>query len=170
MVLALARPEVHAASPRCGPSASVQTSSSARSARRASERLVRDALGERAAPAVIARIVDRAGGNPFYLEELVRAVAGGRGDAFPDSVLGTVEARLDAEGSEAKRVLRAATSGSAVGARYAAKDRILTLESQIDINVVGPNACRITAARAIITKDPRNIELIQAHRCAAINR
>jgi len=57
----------------------------------------------------------------------------------------------------------AQASGSAVGARYAAKDRILTLESQIDINVVGPNACRITAARAIITKDPRNIELIQAH-------
>ncbi len=41
--------------------------------------------------------IDRGGGNPFYLEELVRAVAAGRDDVFPDSVLGTVEARLDAE-------------------------------------------------------------------------
>ena len=40
---------------------------------------------------------------------LIRAVAAGRDDVFPDSVLGTVEARLDAEGSEAKRVLRAAS-------------------------------------------------------------
>ncbi len=75
----------------------------------------------------------------------------------------------------------AQATGSAVGARYSAKDRVLTLESQVDINVVGPNACRITAARAIITKDPRNIELVQPHlvrgeqqvtaqRCNALSR
>jgi tetratricopeptide (TPR) repeat protein len=77
--------------------------------RKASEQLVRDALGKDEPADLVTRIVDRADGNPFYLEELIRAVAAGRGDAFPDSVLGTVEARLDAEGSEAKRILRAAS-------------------------------------------------------------
>ena len=54
-------------------------------------------------------------------------------------------------------------TGFAVGAHYSAKDQVLTLDSQVDITVTGPNACRITATRAIITKDPRNIELLQPH-------
>jgi tetratricopeptide (TPR) repeat protein len=70
---------------------------------------VREALGTEAAVDLVARVVEHAGGNPFYLEELVRAVARGQRDTFPDSVLGTVEARLDAEGPEQKRILRAAS-------------------------------------------------------------
>ena len=67
-------------------------------------------------------------------------------------------------GTDQKIELRTAqATGSAVGARYSAKDKILTLESQVDITVAGPNACRIRAVRAIITKDPRNIELVQPH-------
>ncbi len=50
----------------------------------------------------------RADGNAFYLEELIRATAAGRADALPDSVLAMVQARLDAEGPDGKRVLRAA--------------------------------------------------------------
>jgi tetratricopeptide (TPR) repeat protein len=76
---------------------------------RASEKLVRDLLGGAATDAVTDRLVEQSGGNPFYLCELIRAVAAGRGDVLPDSVLGLVEARLDAEGPEAKRVLRAAS-------------------------------------------------------------
>ncbi|APR83714.1 Adenylate cyclase [Minicystis rosea] len=76
---------------------------------RAAERLVREALGADVDAEVVRGIIERAAGNPFYLEELIRAVAAGRGDVLPDSVLGTVEARLDAEGTEAKRTLRAAS-------------------------------------------------------------
>jgi lipopolysaccharide export system protein LptA len=65
-------------------------------------------------------------------------------------------------GTDQKIEFRTAQAiGTAVGARYVAKDRVLTLESKVDINVSGPNACHITALRAMITKDPRNIELIQ---------
>src|SRR6185436_8017101 len=53
-------------------------------------------------------IIERADGNAFYLEELIRANAAGRAQSLPDSVLGMVQARLDAEGPAAKRVLRAA--------------------------------------------------------------
>jgi eukaryotic-like serine/threonine-protein kinase len=109
MVLVLARPEVHALFPGLWSEREVQTIKLGALARKASEKLVRDALGAGVSDAVVARVLDRADGNPFYLEELVRAVAAGREDALPDSVLGTVEARLDAEGSDAKRVLRAAS-------------------------------------------------------------
>ena len=54
------------------------------------------------------RIVERADGNAFYVEELIRAMAAGRANGLPDSVLAMVQARLDAEGPEGKRVLRAA--------------------------------------------------------------
>ncbi len=109
MVLVLARPEVTTQFPGLWAEREVQTIKLGPLSRRAAEQLVADALGPGAKPAAVARIIERAGGNPFYLEELIRAVAGGRDDVFPDSVLGTVEARLDAEGSEAKRVLRAAS-------------------------------------------------------------
>jgi tetratricopeptide (TPR) repeat protein len=109
MVLVLARPEVHTLFPGLWAEREVQTIKLGPLARKASERLVRDALGAAVSPEIVVRVLDRADGNPFYLEELVRAVAAGREDALPDSVLGTVEARLDAEGSEAKRVLRAAS-------------------------------------------------------------
>ena len=109
MVLVMARPDVNTLFPGLWSEREVQTIKLGPLARKASDKLVRDALGAGVTDAVMARVLDRADGNPFYLEELVRAVAAGREDALPDSVLGTVEARLDAEGSDAKRVLRAAS-------------------------------------------------------------
>jgi eukaryotic-like serine/threonine-protein kinase len=109
MLLVLARPEVHKQFPGLWSDREVQTIKLGPLPGKASEKLVRSALGEETSPEIVARLVERADGNPFYLEELVRAVATGKGDVLPDSVLGTVEARLDAEGHEAKRVLRAAS-------------------------------------------------------------
>jgi tetratricopeptide (TPR) repeat protein len=77
--------------------------------RRASEKLVREALGPDISDALVAQLVTRADGNAFYLEELIRAAADGRCESLPDSVIGMVQARLDAEGGDAKRVLRAAS-------------------------------------------------------------
>jgi tetratricopeptide (TPR) repeat protein len=109
MVVGLARPEALERFPGLWAERDVQLIKLGGLSQRAAEQLVRAALGEGADPTLVARILDRAENNPFYLEELVRAVAGGRSEALPDSVLGTVEARLDAEGPEAKRVLRAAS-------------------------------------------------------------
>ncbi len=77
--------------------------------KKSSQRFVHEVLTERATDAVVDRIVERAEGNPFNLEELMRAVVAGQGDALPDSVLGMVQARLDALGPEAKRVIRVAS-------------------------------------------------------------
>ena len=76
----------------------------------ASERLVRRALGGDVDDAVVRSLARRAGGHPFHLEELVRAVASGQGtDALPDSVLGMVQARLDELPPQSRRLLRAAS-------------------------------------------------------------
>jgi eukaryotic-like serine/threonine-protein kinase len=76
--------------------------------RKASEKLVRAVLGDAVLPKTIALLTERAAGNAFYLEELIRAAAEGKHDELPDTVLAMVEARLAALAPEARRVLRAA--------------------------------------------------------------
>jgi tetratricopeptide (TPR) repeat protein len=109
MVLALARPDVETSFPDLWRGRELQIIHLAPLSRRASEKLVREALGADVTDEVVRQIVARADGNAFYLEELIRATAAGRAEALPDSVIGMVQARLDTEGSEAKRVLRAAS-------------------------------------------------------------
>lgn len=109
MLLVLARPEVHTQFPGLWSDRDVQLIKLGPLPAKASAELVRGVLGPAFAAEDVARIVERADGNPFYLEEIIRAAFAGKQDALPDSILGTVEARLDAEGAEAKRVLRAAS-------------------------------------------------------------
>jgi tetratricopeptide (TPR) repeat protein len=109
MLLVLARPEVHDHFPELWAGRDVQEIKLGPLPAKASEQLVRGVLGDQIPADVVSRLVERADGNPFFLEEIIRAVAAGKADELPDSVLGTVEARLDAEGSEAKRVIRAAS-------------------------------------------------------------
>ncbi len=109
-VLGAARPEVRDAFPGLWDGQEVQELALSGLRTRASERLVRAVLGEAPTKDAVARMVDRAGGNAFYLEEIVRAVAGGRGsDSLPDTVLAMVQARLDVVDADLRRVLRAAS-------------------------------------------------------------
>jgi hypothetical protein len=109
MVLAAARPEVHELFPRLWEERGVQEMRLKELTPKASERLVRQVLGDRADGPMVERIVAQADGHPFFLEELIRAVAEGRGEALPETVLATVEARLEGLEVEARRVLRAAS-------------------------------------------------------------
>ncbi len=115
MVLGLARPDVHERFPRLWSERHAQEVRLTELTRKASERLVRLALGERAVPAAVARVVTQAEGNPFFLEELVRALAEGHGDALPGTVLAMVQIRLEALSPAARRVLRA---GSVFGEAF----------------------------------------------------
>jgi eukaryotic-like serine/threonine-protein kinase len=63
--------------------------------------------GQRLASDVLETIVQRAGGNPLFVEELVRAHAQGRHDAMPDHILGMLQGRLEPLGAERMRLLRA---------------------------------------------------------------
>ncbi|XXT14958.1 protein kinase [Sorangium sp. So ce429] len=108
-VLAFARPEVHELFPRLWAERGLSELRLRELPARAAENLVRSALGASVAPEEVSALVRRAEGNAFYLEELIRAVAEGRGCASPETVLGIVEARLAVLGPEARRLLRAAS-------------------------------------------------------------
>ncbi len=117
VVLALARPEVTELFPSLWASRGVQEIRLSALTQRAADRLVRSVLGDSVEQALVDRLVERAGGNPLYLEELVRATAddgarGGRGglpDSVPDTVVAMVQARLERLDPDARRVLRAAS-------------------------------------------------------------
>lgn len=107
MVLGIARPELHDVFPGLWSDRGVQEIRVRELTRRASVELVERMLPD-ADAADVARIVERAAGNAFFLEELIRAHAAGRRDA-PGSVLAMVQARLEAMEPEARRALRAAS-------------------------------------------------------------
>ncbi|WP_437812403.1 serine/threonine-protein kinase [Sorangium sp. So ce1078] len=109
LVVGFARPEVDELFPRLWADAEGTTMRLGALPPRACERLAREALGAAADEATVARVVARAAGNAFFLEELVRAVAEGRGDHLPDTVLAMVQSRLEGLAPEERRVLRAAS-------------------------------------------------------------
>ncbi|MEO8212331.1 MAG: protein kinase, partial [Myxococcales bacterium] len=134
MVLALARPDVTSTFPDLWEERELQNVRLAPLSRKAAEKLVREALGARTGSGIVAQIVERADGNAFFLEELIRAWVEGRGDSLPDSVLGTVQSRLDAEGAEAKLVLRGA---SVFGERFARAGVVALLGGEHEAQKVG---------------------------------
>ena len=113
---------------------------------------------------LLARLVERADGNAFYLEELIRATAAGRADALPDSVLAMVQARLDAEGADGKRVLRAA---AIFGERFSRAGLAALLGGAAGIEDVSDALERLAAhelvARASTPARAGDVELVFAH-------
>ncbi len=138
MVLALTRPEIFDVFPKLWQDRNVQEIRLTPLPRRASERLVREVLGEGVSAQTAAHLAARADGNAFYLEELIRAVAErhhgggprppgpralhdsspelqGQGlaedlpEALPETVLAMVQTRLEGLDADSRRVLRAAS-------------------------------------------------------------
>jgi tetratricopeptide (TPR) repeat protein len=109
-VLALARPEVYEVFPKLwAERQNVQEIRLKELGRKAGERLVRQVLGDSVGAETMERMVKQADGNAFYLEELIRAVAEGKDQALPETVLAMVETRLGRLAVESRRVLRAAS-------------------------------------------------------------
>jgi eukaryotic-like serine/threonine-protein kinase len=108
-VLALARPEIARVFPRLWEERGVQEVRIGELGRRAVEQLIKGWLGPAADKDLVQRISDRAAGNPFFLEEIIRAVASGKTDqAMPGTVLAMVQARLEEIAPAERRTLRAA--------------------------------------------------------------
>jgi predicted ATPase len=119
MILALARPEVHELFPGLWSQRALTEIRLAELSPRASEKLVRSVLGESATDAVVRGLVQRAEGNAFYLEELIRSAAEGHGAELPGSVMAMIQARLDGLEGDARQALTVASHPSSVerGAR-----------------------------------------------------
>ncbi len=109
MVLALARPEVSEAFPSLFEGRDLHEIRLPPLPKRAAERLVREAHGAEHGDALAASLAQRSQGNAFYLEELIRSVAQGRGDELPETVLAMAQARLDEIDADGRRILRAAS-------------------------------------------------------------
>ena len=109
MVLAVARPEITDVFPRLWQDRGVQEIRLSGITRRAAESLVRHAMGDDVDAGAVAGIVARAEGHPFFLEELIRAIAAGRGDDLPETLVASVQIRLEALDEEPRRILRAAS-------------------------------------------------------------
>lgn len=114
MVLALARPEIHDAFPRLWAAAQPEELRLRGLTSAAGERLVRAVLGDRIDAAMVERVVERADGNAFYLEELIRRVAEGSSE-LPETILAMAQSRLDRLEPTGRRALRA---GSVFGERF----------------------------------------------------
>jgi tetratricopeptide (TPR) repeat protein len=108
MVVALARPEVDALLP-AALKRRLQEVSLRGLSRKAGARLVREVLGPEVPESVSARLVEQAAGNALFLEELIRGVAEGRGEAAPETVLAMLQARLGRLEPGARQVLLAAS-------------------------------------------------------------
>ncbi len=106
-VLALGRPETATAFPSLWAERRAQTLRIGELLPKQSEALVRSVLGDAIDARALARMVERAAGNAFFLEELVRSFADGKGDQMPDTVLAMASARIEQLDPVARRVLRA---------------------------------------------------------------
>jgi tetratricopeptide (TPR) repeat protein len=111
MIVALARPEVLDRFPQLWSERGVQSLALVELTPKRSTKLVRAVLGDDVPETTVAHIVERAQGNAFYLEELIRAVAEGRSahDDLPETVLAMVQGRIERLEPDARRVLRAAS-------------------------------------------------------------
>jgi predicted ATPase len=109
MVLALARNNVTELFPQLWADRCVQEIRLRRLPRRASVQLVRQALGDAVAEDSVKVLVERSDRHASYLQELIRAAAGGSLDRIPPAVLAMVQARLEKLDPAARRVLRAAS-------------------------------------------------------------
>lgn len=109
MVLGLARPEVTQLFPNLWVERRVQNIRLGPLTRKVCERFVFQILGRTHSRDTIQRIIEQSEGNALYLEELVRAVAEGKGDALPETVLAMLQARISRLEPGARRVLRGAS-------------------------------------------------------------
>jgi hypothetical protein len=109
LVLALARPEIADVFPRLWSERRVHALRLVELTPRAAGSLVVEVLGESVDPGTVARVVERAGGNAFYLEELIRSVAEDHGDRFPATVVAMAESRLSRLAPRGRHLLRAAS-------------------------------------------------------------
>jgi hypothetical protein len=126
LVLALARPEVHETFPNLFRDRRLNELRLSDLTPSASRKLVVDVLGSEVDPAVVNGLIEKANGNAFFLEELIRSVSEATGDApteprptgasaLPGTVLAMVQARLERLDPGARRLLRAA---SVFGTRF----------------------------------------------------
>jgi tetratricopeptide (TPR) repeat protein len=109
LVMAFARPEVHERFPGLWRERHLHELTLRELSRKASERLVREVLGQDTPAEQVERLVVCASGNAFFLEELIRGQAEGKAEVLPDTVMAMAQVRFERLPADGRRVLRAAS-------------------------------------------------------------
>ncbi len=115
-------------------------------------------LGAAAAPATIAEITRRSGGNAFLAEELLAAAAEGDAGGLPVSVRDVLQARIAALTPAAQDAVRAA----AVAGALVDDELLAALVPGPDL----PDALREAVAHHVLVPDPRDGRLSFRHELA----
>ena len=104
VVLAFSRPEIDERFPRLWSHHRIHRIQLTPLSRRAASSLIQSVLGDTIAPEQIDILVERANGNAFFLEELIRTFAEGRRNSIPATMLGMVEMRLTGLSNEGSAI------------------------------------------------------------------
>lgn len=115
VVLTLARPEVHELFPKLWVRRGVTEIRLNHLSRRAATEMVTEVLGEDVAPHVVERVVRRAQGNPYWIEELLRAEDAGQGEDVPDRIVLLAQSRISQQSPDERKLLKA---GSVFGGQF----------------------------------------------------
>ncbi|MBK7075809.1 MAG: protein kinase [Myxococcales bacterium] len=159
-VIGFARPEVEGLFPRLWAQRGATQVRLGPLAKKAATRLAEGVLGVGAAPATIAAVVERAGGNAFFLEELLRAAAGGEVDRLPETVVAMVQVRLEALAAPARQVLRAA---AVLGSRFAVTPLAALLGSELPERELDQLLADLVARELLVAEDLDRRELSFRH-------
>jgi eukaryotic-like serine/threonine-protein kinase len=108
-VLAFARPEIHEAFPKLWHGRTVQEIPLKGLSKKACERLIKHALGEGVSREAMAAAIEQSAGNALFLEELIRAIAEGKPEEQPSTVVAMLQARIGRLDGGARRAVRAAS-------------------------------------------------------------
>lgn len=179
-VLATARPTITDTFPRLWADRGVTELRLGPLTPRACERIVRAVCGDELKADEIADLVARAEGNPFFVEEFIRARMSGDHECIPDTLVAMVQTRIERLDPEARRVLRAASIfgtsftwdaiNALLGGRAASDDLVRWLGQLTDEELIDEpeeDAARIgytfrqtlvrEAAYAMLTEDDRKL-------------
>lgn len=109
VVLALARPEIHELFPKLWAKRGVTEVRLSGLSRRAASEMIEEVLGPSVSSEVRERIISRGQGNPFWIEELLRAEHAGQGENVPDRVVLLAQSRIEQQTLDERRLLKAAS-------------------------------------------------------------
>lgn len=109
VILTLARPEVHELFPKLWAKRGVTEVRLSGLSRRAASEMIEEVLGPSVSKEVLDRIILRGQGNPFWVEELLRAEHAGQGEDVPDRVVLLAQSRIEQQSLDERRLLKAAS-------------------------------------------------------------
>jgi hypothetical protein len=158
--IGFARPEVEGLFPRLWAQRGASQLRLGPLAKKAAVRLAEGVLGPTASPAVVAEVVERAGGNAFFLEELLRAAADGEVGRLPETVVAMVQVRLEALAAPARQVLRAA---SVLGTRFTVAPLAALLGAELPERELDQLVADLIARELLVAEDLDRHELAFRH-------